>query len=227
MADIQLKCPECSRVFVVSEYISGATASCPQCGVAVAKPTLTTAQQERKMSIKEVAPLPAMPAAVARPGDRHADTPSSRMSGKTRGPKFTAGLAHALGWVCGLLVFGVMVYLQKRVQGDREGWWVLYKWTRVSLWALVFLPVLYKAFRESSFSGWMGLVFPPYLAYFALERVDSFWMRSAALALLLSLGTERYLIPVDSLVSAAQAFLDVVVNKTRGLIKDAGEAPVF
>jgi hypothetical protein len=153
--------------------------------------------------------------------------PSERWIPKRTGKLKDAPLESVLvGWLAFLLIFagmGAAQYLLK----SHSNWNPHYLWLRGGVWAAAVLPVLFMAFRDSSTTGWIALFFPPFLIYYGLERVHSFWVRGFFAGMLLNLGMEIYLLKDASLLALSQAKVTWLIDRGHALIEAAGNQPVF
>ena len=99
-----------------------------------------------------------------------------------------------------------------------------YLWTRIGAWALFLVALLIQAFRDSPTTGWLTLALPPYTAYFALERVNLFWLRGMFIALCLTLVAELYWARYHSILLDAQRRVNTLIQGGHDALRDAGES---
>ena len=102
-----------------------------------------------------------------------------------------------------------------------------YKWVRLGIVPVVWIWTMVLAFREGYLPGFLCLLLPPYLLYYAFSRVESYPLRGTFFAVVLALGAEVYFMPDNAWALMAQDWTRRLADGGQGLIKDAGESPVY
>jgi hypothetical protein len=232
MADLNLNCPSCGKTFTMSEFALGAGLKCVYCGQPVSAPPrgAATGGLRVRASAGGSDPVPLTAAAAERENlDRAAAAsaaPDETMARVYKAREKPRGSGALIGWVIFLGVFLALVSLQRAIQ---DGAAVLdaYNWFRGLLGAVVFLLVLVMAFEDAVGHGVAALLFPPYAIYYALVRIETYWVRSLFLALFLALFSELYFIREEAAILKAQQAFNRLIEGGEQMIQRAGEAPTF
>lgn len=142
---------------------------------------------------------------------------ASARIGKERLPSAGIGLLVFLAFA---VPFGLLLY------GARSSpqWMDIYRQARWAGVGAPYLIVVIEGFRESSLRGLFCLIFPPYLLWHALTRMESYWRQSLVLGALALLAAEYVWFRDISLVEGAGVAVSRGIESVSGLIRRAGEA---
>ena len=204
MPDIDLKCPKCSAVISVSEFVDAGQINCPGCTTKLKKPESASVRRpptvRRQRHEDDEGPMTAMavqpPTTIVTPTTV---TPTTSSTGHTpvmavvrrryASKKFRQ---HFISWGLFFGVGGLMFYLR---------WWPGHSspafcdtsrtYGSIILIALHILIVL-KAFRDSVFQGIMALLIPMYSVYYLFAVSDDFVMRALVGALAIGVGYDGF-----------------------------------
>ncbi len=228
MADITLICSGCGKQVTVSEYVE-ATSPCPGCGLPLDKngpraaSPLSVPQEKPQLASMlgrdslvtaghVEAPAPAFDPAV--------QTVAARRKRGQNYSEFKMWLNYIFSWLFFLTLLGGLLYWQWQGQGDARIMGV-YKATRWWLTGGAWLAVLIPAFQESWVQGVLNLLIPPYSIYYALNRLDHFYLRGFYVAVLLTLAAEFYFLPNQTVLHIAQ---DNIAQWTAGVRQQISHA---
>ena len=226
MSDITVKCSGCGTQFDVSEFASAETLICPTCTRRVDKPETDhgVRLKVRKHRHGERATLAGEATLAEVVKNAAEEKPGSTIYEvhKVRG-KVKKGTG-----IWGLLVFLVMGSLLVAAQfylKDFPQFTTYYEWTRIILLAAVWLLVLVVAFEDSYLQGFLCLLLPFYIIYYAFARLELQVLRGAFAAVVLMLGSELYFMQKQSVLMNAQTSVNKWIVDVGNLIQRASEPP--
>jgi hypothetical protein len=230
MADIKVVCGECGAENTFSEYSKEESRVCIAC-----QTHLRTAKmsEHKKLRVRK----------VGRDDTNktlHRDT--GEFSGKSHSNNSVeAGMDKRLptnkkdkakspsSFLLGLVVFiifgGGLVACQYYGRTDPKIM-KYYMVFRLPALALGSLAVVFDAFMEGQISGFLTLLIPPYLVYYAFARVESYWRQALFLSVVLMLGAELYFIRNDAILTHCNSFLNNQIEAVGNQLDKAGNAPV-
>lgn len=209
MADITLICAACGKNFKVSEYAEESV-TCPQCGQPVgrnvasaeAPPRLHLASMAGRASLVSPGITPDLPPAV--PFAAPVSPSRSRLETRRHYGERRLWLLYSFAWVLFFVMLGALLTWQWLALSDAY-LMKLYLDSRWILAALAWLVVLLPAFGDTYLQGLLCLLIPPYAVYYALNRLDHFYLRAIFFAVALNLAAEYYFLPGETLFSILQA----------------------
>lgn len=201
MADVEVKCEECSAPVTISEYAAMDTISCRSCGSPLrsrsASPTASVADR-LKLKKNEPPPVPAPGETAAAPAGDDADEEEtwrfqryiedSRANIKTK-PKNTSLL---LSWLCFLILAAGMSYA-RYFNGVPANYVEMIKTYGPYLALGIHFFILLVAFKDTVFQGILCLLIPGYSFFYLFFVSDNFWMRSVSAGLLAGIAYDSVL----------------------------------
>jgi len=224
MADITLVCPACAKHITISEYVEAAI-PCPQCGRLLDRNTpLASGQRPKLASMSGRSSLisstvraeePAVPSMTAAP------TPSEhRKRGRDQHER-RQWVHYILSWLLFLGLLGGLLCWQWKGQTDPQllGYYKLARWIiAAGAWMAVLIP----AFQENWLQGTLNLLIPAYSVYYALNKLDQFYLRAIYFAVLFMLAAEFYFMPNQTVFHMAQDAIGQWTEGVRNLIRNTG-----
>jgi hypothetical protein len=234
MADINIACARCGTSTTISEYAAADTARCHDCGSPLALPTRARSSGLRIRENGTHAPqslTPSAAVAVAAPpvlsqGVGQEAESAAALAGVYREREKPKSYHALAGWSIFLALLAALVLMQYAI-AQGAPFLEPYRWVRGIGAAVVYLLVLLLAFEDALGHGLASLLFPPYALYYALTRVESFWVRGLFLAMFFGLAAELYFIRDESILVIAQNAVNEIIQGGEGAIQRAGEAPTF
>ncbi len=224
MADLTLVCPACAKHVTISEYVEAAI-PCPQCGRKLdrntplapgVKPKLASMTGRSSLISDKIRPeMVIAPAAEAVP-------PPSQLRARGREQHERRQWWHyLLSWLLFIGLLGGLLFWQWKGQTDAQ---VLgyYKALRWALAGGTWLAILVIAFQENWVQGTLNLLVPAYSVYYALNKLDQFYVRALYFAVLFALGAEFYFLPKETVFHIVQDALGRWVEGVRDLIRNTG-----
>ena len=226
MADTSLICAACGTKVTVSEYVTDPV-FCPQCGKALEKNEAHTdrarpklASMQSRASLVSPAIPPELPSAAAvTPAVPNSRRQKHREDGRVRVGR-RLRLQAFFSWILFLVLLGLLLDWQWKGQTD-ERLLQSYLETRWGLVAVAWLIVLVRAFLDTWIQGAFCLMIPPYVVYYALNRMDEFYLRAIFFAVFLALAAEYYFLPSQTLVGIVQVRLAGFADSVHHLIQNA------
>ena len=235
MADILVKCRKCGRENKVSEYAAAGAVACPSCGTplefesAAVKQarlqvrridggrgeTLTGSEVDRLKPTGETLTLPqSAPSMTEVYEDVH------KVRQKTHVP-------YAIwNWIAFVAVAGILVGAQWYTTVVNLAWFNFYFWGRYAVWGVVLLLVLMVAFEDGTGQGLLCLFAPLYILYYALVRVEYYWLRGMFMAVIVGMGAELYYLEDKAALTVAQHHVNEFINGVGTQIERVGaESP--
>jgi hypothetical protein len=224
MADITLVCPACAKHVTISEYVEAAV-PCPECGRMLDRNTPLAVSQRPKLAsmsgrsslisatIKPEQPAPSSITAVQTPSQH-------RQQGRDQHER-RQWIHNILSWVLFLGLLGGLLYWQWKGQTDPQllGYYKSIRWV---LAGGTWIAILVVAFQENWVQGTLNLLIPAYSVYYALNKLDQFYLRAVYFAVLFALGAEFYFLPKETVFHIAQEAIGRWIESIRDLIRNTG-----
>jgi len=187
MADIDLRCPECSQAVTVSEFVDPTSLTCRKCGANLQVPEIVTPKPKPLLRRADEEPEP-------EPGKRVKPAAQRGNVRRRQAKRYSTGSVNVsqnatLAWIIFVILGGGMGYL--RYGGSAAGLVLGYsgEYAAVIMLGFHFLIVI-KAFAESVFQGVLCLLVPFYSLYYMFMVADDFLMRAVFGGLLVGLGQD-------------------------------------
>ena len=226
MADYTVSCPNCNAAATFSEFAQEDARVCPACRKPIATPPPSTPSGLRMGFIGRGERSSLLGQAIeARTSDRTVPILAGARLGAAEAMKSARTHSPLVGFLVFLLVAAPVVgllYLSR----DDESWRAIH---RIARWAVLGIPlllVLAEAFHETTLQGLLCLFLPAYVVWYALTRVDKYWLQSLACGALLLLGLEYWWLREEALVVLAGDGANRFFDSVSGLIRRAGEAGI-
>jgi hypothetical protein len=231
MADVKATCPSCGHVCTISEHVEASHTPCPKCNQPVPVPAI---QRDSKLSLKkagkkdflvetpEVTAVNPHVAADAGLGPRGMD----RVHISRTRVSYPKALVM---WFAFLLVGSILLGMQYGFEKYPQYDFLItyYIWARAAVAILSVIVLLLTAFEDNLFQGLFCLLVPPYAVYYVFARADSYFLRGAFLALIVSMSAEIYFLGQQAAWLQMQEALYEYIDRGHELIDRAGEAPVY
>lgn len=225
MADVILVCPTCAKHVTVSEYVE-TSVPCPQCGRLLdrntplahsgTKPKLASMDGRGSLISDKIKPEEYVAPEFTQPY-----APKERHERGRVHSEFMEWLHYIFSWLLFLALTGLFLCWQWKGQSDPQ-LMVYYKGARWALAGGAWLAILIVAFQENWLQGTLNLLIPPYSVYFALNRVDYFYLRAFYFSVLFMLLAEFYFLPTQTLFHTTQDALGSWTEDIRNLIRNTG-----
>jgi len=222
MADITLHCAGCGRDNQFSEYTLPEHLLCAGCGNLLRTDRKSTAHELRLHRIQKGEKLSLQGTPVVETRIQEGREPVVVRKPALRLPSAPSAL---VGAVIFLLLGGTMVGAQFLGQ-THPAIMDLYLVARYVVLAVGCLLVIIEAFFNSQVQGFLVLLLPPYLLWYVLTCMESFWRQAVFFAVLLMLGMEMYFMRDQALITHTQAAVNDGIEWMGGQIKRAGDAPL-
>jgi DNA-directed RNA polymerase subunit RPC12/RpoP len=191
MADIDIICPNCSKVMTASEFADPQYLTCPSCGHKIgekAASSQTTAAHQPLVFRKQWDVKADKPGEPAPPAEWrfHKHTAHSQVEKKTK-------MTYAIrSWVIFLVFGGLMAYWrygshispQAIAQIRLYGPWIM---------GVIVIIITLEAYRDSVFQGVLStLLFFFYPFYYLFAVSDRFYMRAFIAGILIAIGKDSF-----------------------------------
>ncbi len=230
MADIKIVCSACETENTFSEYARPESRVCRECGQSL---TTEGAVERKKLSLRSMSSEDGEKVTLrgAEKGAKEKPRPSDHSEESTTAPHkkdaTRVRLKSPSSFILGLLVFilltALLVGLQYFGQTDAE-LREIYSLVRLVALALAYLAVLIDAFREGQVPGFLALLFPPYLIYYAIAKLDSFWRQGVFFAVIVMLGAELHFMKDDAAVIHFNKFIKSKIDYVSDQLDKAGKS---
>jgi len=222
MADITLHCAGCGRDNLLSEYTLPENRICAGCGARLSANKKKDSKELRlhRLQKGDKVTLQGKPLVETRVREGH--EPVVVRKPALRLPSAPSAL---LGGLIFLLLGGTLVGAQFLGQTN-DAVMDVYLMARYVVLAAGCLMVIVEAFFTSQVQGFLVLLLPPYLLWYVLTGMESFWRQAIFFAVLLMLGTELYFMRDQALVSYAHTAANSAVEWVGSQIQRAGDAPL-
>lgn len=224
MADVSVRCGNCGTQNAFSEFVSPEACFCISCGNLVALPASEEDRGRLQVRARKAGTVavPTITKSLAH------NTVNAIVAEKAQ----SSSLAHAALWrepryfgvISFILSAGLLVGFQVMAQGDAK-LTEIYVWVRYAVLAFIMIWVVSDAFRDGILHGVACVVFPPYLPFYALSRVESYWRTGLLIGTLLALCAELYYMKSDSLFRQMNTGLNELIEYVSALISGA-QAPL-
>lgn len=236
MADFKLECMNCGALFQVSEYIESPTVRCPQCdeeleiakaalkidsGLRVCHDKMGSGLAESDSTVPPVAEPPPMSKKMKKEMQKARRLEEKRKKDK-KDPYERNAPKPWHGWVVLVLMTAVLLGLQHVGAGENAGYYRI----RLVLFPLIYLMIIVTAFKEGYLCGFLCLLLPPYLFYYAVSRTDVFYIRGAFTAMIICLVMELYYNSERAFFTHAKSSINQIIDGGAGAINRAGSAGV-
>lgn len=230
MADIQVTCTNCGHAQRISEYATRGSISCVECGTGLEIPEL---KSQSGLKLRQ-AGGPDKPFLTDPPEPKK----SVRRDAKVDAPdggiledvykvrKRPKGVKAFGSWVAFFALTGFLLWMQTQVRDD-PSMLNTYNWVRGIVGGLVYLLVIVVAFEDHLWQGLLALLIPPYCLYYALIRLDAYFLRNIFLAVVVAFVAELHFIRERALITHAQHGTEAFIRDIEGMIQRAGDAPTF
>ena len=230
MADIVLTCPECGRENKVSEYASPETRVCASCRHALQIP-----EQEKKSARLQMRRIENHQAETLTGGTadyileekvrRDSAVAAAEVLGGVHKVREKVKRPHAFwGYLTFLIAAGILIGLQYLMK-QRPDLIQTYEFARAGISAIGAILLLIVAFRDSTIQGLLCLFVLPYAIYYAVVRLESYWIRGVFMGVIIALCAELYFMSSQAFVARAQQNTAVFIENVGGLINQASERP--
>ena len=192
MGDVSVKCSQCGREVMVSEFADPAALSCPDCGTKMAlaaaqKPT----QRPTTVFRKKEEPVPTTPPLSRRDRKKRRRRRQKAQREPTLVQFGNWRMSHNIAaWALFLVLGGILGWLRYGDAITARGM------EEFQLYGMVGIGVLYcvaivEAFSEDTFDGILTLFVPPFTIYYVFGKSDSFYLRSLLGAFLVAFGGDE------------------------------------
>lgn len=206
MADIEIKCPKCSKVVMVSEFADPDSIVCHFCGEKLQKPeTVSTKPKPTLRSLKIQEPVPLV-------GDK-TDVVSEKWrflkhAGKEKKADRRFRMTyHLAGWIIFIVLGGIMGFL--RYEGRYSAAFMGYSKVYGSFVVIAFhILIVLKAFKDSMFQGMLCLLVPLYSFYYLFAVSDDFYMRAVFGGVLVGIAQDSVMVFQNYMIRA----YDIISN---------------
>lgn len=232
MADIQVKCRKCRRETKVSEYAVSGEVKCPGCGTPLEFTSQSTQTARLRLKREDTA-TNGRPAGAGLKPSTAAEATAERTAPKLdvlqdvhkARQKVKRPLA-IWNWLAFLALAGALIGAEYFVTVINRSFMPYYLMGRWGIWGFVALLVLIVAFEDGTAQGLLCLFVPLYIVYYALVRLEYYWLRGLFLAVLVGIGMELYYLPNQSAVVLVQNKVNEFVLGVGKQIERAGESPI-
>ena len=222
MSDISLHCSGCGRDNLFSEYTLPEHMVCSECGNLLSTKRKSAAQELRMHRLQNGDKMSLQGTPVVETHAREGYEPVVVRKPALRLPSAPSAL---VGGAIFLLLGGAMVGAQYLGQTN-AAIMDFYLVSRYVVLAVGCLLVIIEAFFNSQVQGFLVLLLPPYLLWYVLTSMESFWRQAVFFAVLLMLGMEMYFMRDQALVSYANTAANSAVEWVGSQIQRAGDAPL-
>jgi len=226
MADIRIVCSECGQENVFSEYSRPEARRCRKCDTLLGEgaSSVKTKLRVRKRD-PETDAVPYLQENKPDPKEEKRESPAAPKKKKSSKTRLKSPSSFLLGLLAFIVFGGLLVALQYYGRDDRKIL-EIYRTVRLFALGLGYLIVLIDAFMESQVSGFLALLFPPYLIYYALVRLDSFWRQGLFMAVVLMLAAEMYFMKDDAIITHSNRFVQKKIDYVSEQLDKAGKSSV-
>jgi phage FluMu protein Com len=231
MSDILVRCRKCGRETKVSEYAASGEVRCPGCGTPLefSAPATQTARLKLKQGDTTSTGRPTGPG--MRSSDAGATAASHTapkldvLSDVHKSRQSVRNPLAIWNWLAFVLLGGALVGAEYYVTVINSGFLHYYLMGRWGIWGFVALLVLIVAFEDGTAQGLLCLFAPMYIVYYALVRLEYYWLRGLFMAVLVGIGMELYYLPERSAVVLLQREANAFVAGVSKQIERASESP--
>lgn len=192
MADIEIKCPKCEQVTVVSEFVDAEAISCRSCGEKLQKPEIAPAKPKATVAtIKKPALKLAQTEKVAEaPQQPLKHVVQAVVTKKEESDEPRRGITqNVVAWIIFVVLAAVFAYL--RYFSANTSSFIGYSLTYGPYVVIGFhVLITLKAFKDAFFQGVLCLLVPCYSMYYIFLVSDDFFLRAVVAGMLVGLGQD-------------------------------------
>jgi len=229
MADIKIVCGKCGAENTFSEYSRAESRICTKCGESLKSESKL---EKSRLKVRNLdgddgkttlggAPLEAV-GSKKKKETVEAGEEKRKPQKKT---KQSASSSILLGLFV-FLLFGGLLVAGQYFGRDDAGIMKIYLNVRLFALGLAFAIVVIDAFHEGQIPGFLALLIPPYLVYYALARLDSFWRQGIFFAVVIMLGTELVYVRNESILLYCDNFIANQIDFVSDQLDKAGNEPL-
>jgi hypothetical protein len=221
MADIRIKCTNCSAEYPVSEHAEGEKFPCPSCGTENIKQVTEPSSNDKdalRLRKKETRKQAVTPENYER--DR-AETIWNFRRQMTQGAPSSKekgwSARYAGSWILFIVLAGVAVYLRYGGILPEQYLSMLRSYSPYMMIAFHVVIVL-KAFKDSVYQGILCLLVPFYSVYYLLVISDDFYMRAVFAGLAAGTGEDTAVFLQERLnagINAVNHFIETGAGSVR------------
>lgn len=231
MADITVKCSSCGTENRVSEYAAAETLVCRSCKRALSN--FHTEDRKMRLQVRKIERDDKQTNLTGEKEEEEQEVAirkasaerTSSVLGEVHKARTKTSNPHAIvSWLAFLAVGALLVGLQYLSLEDPKLLQPYYTLRWVALGLFSFLVILI-AFQDSTFQGVLCLLLPLYIVYYAVVRVESYFVRGAFMAVCVALGTEMHFMPKQAVVTRTQIEINKFINSVGKQVQRASEAP--
>jgi hypothetical protein len=232
VADIVLKCRGCGKDNKVSEYASSEALVCAFCHHPLEVPAVETKSgklQMRRLEGQRAETLTGETKdfVAEEKVRRESAVAAAAVLGDVHKVRETVKRPHAFwSYLTFLIVCGSLVGLQYMLK-QRPDLMETYEWVRIGFSALGATLLLVVAFQDSTFQGLLCLFLLPYAIYYAVVRVETYWIQGIFMGVVIALCSELYFIPKEAFITKAQINAEIFVTNVGQTIDRMSAKPVM
>jgi len=203
MPDIEIKCPKCSQVTTVSEFVDPDSLICHSCGEKLQKPETVSAKSKpvlRRLRIPE-------PTIT---GEEETDQAPKEWrfythTRKEKKPERRFRLTHhTASWAIFVVLAGIMGFMRYGGGISADHIELIKQFGPVVVIAIHILIIL-KAFKDSVFQGILCLLIPLYSLYYLFLVSDDFYLRAIIGGVLIGIGQDSFGVLNDNIIAGFRA----------------------
>ena len=212
MADIQLKCPVCTRTITVSEFVDPTAVRCPACGEPLQVPERSNAPKKPGVQISgaEGQTAHAAPRVKGKEKSVEGKKAKEKPTREWRFHKHTRTLENApepkrhagpamISWIIFVILAGACFVLRYHDLLPQAGYAYIMVYSPVVYLAFHVLITL-KAFKDSVFHGVLCLLLPPYALYYLFISSDDFYLRGIFGGMLVLIGQDTLIYVSEKMI---------------------------
>jgi hypothetical protein len=128
------------------------------------------------------------------------------------------------GYLTFLIAAGILIGLQYLMK-ERQDLIQTYEIARIGVSAIGIVLLLMVAFRDSTIQGLLCLFVLPYAMYYAVVRLEIYWIRGVFLGVITAFCAELYFMPSQAFLTQAQQSTSMFIDNVGRLISQASERP--
>jgi hypothetical protein len=232
VADIALMCSDCGKQTRVSEYAAKESLVCAFCGKPLNRQKVEKDGGQLRIRHMERSTPTTLSGRDTRADEQHdaasvatASQIKEVLGNVHKSRTKVKGPSRIWSWIAFLLVGGLLIGWQYHFKSDAE-MMRYYGPVRNVLGGIVWLIVIIYAFDDNVTQGVLCLLLPFYILYFALVRLESYWLRGAFTGVFVALCAELYIVPQQALLIYAQNQVNLFIEVVSKLIVRASEPPI-
>jgi DNA-directed RNA polymerase subunit RPC12/RpoP len=199
MGDVPVKCSQCGREVLVSEFADPAALSCPDCGAKLSLAPKKPAQRGPTVFRKREEPAPKTPPLSKRERKKRRRERQKKQREPTIVRLGNWRMSHnILAWVLFLALGGILTWLRFGEVITAQGMEGFQVCGMVGI-GVLYCVIIVEAFSEDTFDGILTFFAPPYTLYYLFGKSDSFYLRALLGAFLMAFGYDLFLVLQDEL----------------------------